>query len=199
MTVTSDKSRANSPRDRSAGTAEAQGESAFERVFLEHYPRIYGVLFGLLGDRAEAEDLTLETFWRLHRQPPRRAQNIGGWLYRVATNLGLNAIRAWKRRRRYEEEAGRWEGAQTSGADPEEQVASRETQRRVRHILGRLNPRQAKLLLLRQSGLSYREIAEAVGISPGSVGTLLARAEKEFERLYQEVWGLQTEERANAP
>ena len=199
MTVTSDKLRAKRPFDSPAGTTEGQAEAAFERVFLEQYPRVYGVLFRLVGDRAEAEDLALETFWRLHRQPPRNSQNIGGWLYRVAINLGLNSIRAGRRRQQYEKEAGRWENQQKSGACPEEVVAGREARRQVREILWRLPPRQTQLLLLRHSGLSYREIAEAVGVAPGSVGTLLARAEKEFARLYQQVWAHQEGERANAP
>lgn len=199
MTVTSDKLRAKRPLDSPARTAEAQAEAAFERVFLEHYSRVYGVLFRLVGDRAEAEDLALETFWRLHRQPPRNSQNIGGWLYRVATNLGLNSIRAGRRRQQHEQDAGRWESQQKPGADPEEVAAAREARRQVREILRRLPPRQTQLLVLRHSGLSYREIAEAVGVAPGSVGTLLARAEKEFARLYQQVWGLQEGDRPNAP
>ena len=63
-------------------------ESAFEAAFAEHYARVYGVLFRLLGDRAEAEDLTVETFWRLWERAPRRTDNLAGWLYRVAMRLG---------------------------------------------------------------------------------------------------------------
>jgi RNA polymerase sigma-70 factor (ECF subfamily) len=50
-----------------------------------------------------------------------------------------------------------------------------------------MKPRSAMLLLLRQSGLSYREIASALEIAPGSVGTLLARAEKEFRKKYRQI------------
>jgi RNA polymerase sigma-70 factor (ECF subfamily) len=49
-----------------------------------------------------------------------------------------------------------------------------------------MRPREAQLLILRHSGLAYKEIAAALGVAPGSIGTLLARAEKEFERLYSE-------------
>jgi RNA polymerase sigma-70 factor, ECF subfamily len=185
VTVTSDKLRAKGPLDRQAAPAQAQSEAEFEQLFEENYPRIYAVLLRLLGDRAEAEDLTLETFWRLYRRPPRRQRNLGGWLYRVATNLGLNALRAWKRRQQYEQEAGRWEQAQPEPG-PEEATAAREERRRVRQVLRRINPRQAQLLVLRHSGLSYQEVAEAVGVAPASVGTLLARAEQEFERAYRQ-------------
>jgi len=59
----------------------------------------------------------------------------------------------------------------------------------VRTILSGLKARDAQMLLLRSSGLSYREVAEALGIPPGSVGTMLARAEAEFERKFRARYG----------
>ncbi len=50
----------------------------------------------------------------------------------------------------------------------------------MRQILDGLPPRQSEILLLRYAGLSYREVAEAIGVAPSSVGTLLARAEAAF-------------------
>ncbi len=185
MTVTPDNLRAKSTFDRPAQPEERRVDAAFERLFEEHYGRVYAVMFRLLGDRAEAEDLTLEAFWRLYRQPPRTAHNVGGWLYRVATRLGLNAVRALQRRRRYEQEAGRLETPGSASPNPEEVAVAGEQQARVRRALGQLSERQAQLLVLRHSGLSYREVAEAVGVAPGSVGTLLARAEREFEKVYR--------------
>ena len=92
------------PTDTTARASTAE----FEAVFLEHWQPICRVLVRLVGDPAEAEDLALETFWQLYRRPPSNdhAQNVGGWLYRVATNLGLNALRARKRRTRHEVQAG---------------------------------------------------------------------------------------------
>jgi RNA polymerase sigma-70 factor (ECF subfamily) len=159
--------------------------AAFEAVFYQYYTRVYAVLFRLVGDPAEAEDLALETFWKLWQQPPTRAENLGGWLYRVATRLGYNALRAAKRRGRYEEAAGEALGP-NGGADPAGEAERALERARVRAILGRMPERDARLLILRHSGLSYREIATALGVSPNSVGTLLARAEAEFERLYSE-------------
>ena len=52
-----------------------------------------------------------------------------------------------------------------------------------------MKPRDAQLLLLRSSDLAYREIARALGVQAGSVGTLLARAEREFERRYRTRYG----------
>src|SRR5947208_11219610 len=81
-------------------------ETEFDAAFTEHYARVYGVLFRLLGDRAQAEDLTVDTFWRLWERAPQRRDNLGGWLYRVAMRLGYNALRAAHRRERYELQAG---------------------------------------------------------------------------------------------
>ena len=162
----------------------ADHERAFEAAFLEHYARVYGVLFRLVGDRAEAEDLTVETFWRLWQRAPRRADNLGGWLYRVAMRLGYNALRAGRRRERYELEAGREALTNNAPPDPAEAAERADERAAVRVVLDQMKPRDARLLLLRHSGLSYAEIAAALGLAPGSVGTLLARAEEEFELRY---------------
>jgi len=158
----------------------------FEAVFQQHWPRLVALLFRLTGDRDEAEDLALEVFWRLHRKPSVReaSEDPGGWLYRVATRLGYNALRNRKRRDRYEQEAAVQIANTSAQPAPETQVEQRQERERVRKILARMRPRSAQLLILRHSGLSYAEMAAALSIAPVSVGTLLARAEKEFERLY---------------
>jgi RNA polymerase sigma-70 factor (ECF subfamily) len=159
-------------------------EAEFEAAFSEHYNRVYGVLFRLLGNRAEAEDLTVEAFWRLWERAPRNRENLGGWLYRVAMRLGYNALRAARRRERYELQAG-VEALETNGSpDPSHSLEQQQERARVREVLSRMNDRNAQLLVLRHSGFSYREIAGILGIAPGSVGTLLARAEAEFQQGY---------------
>src|SRR5689334_9182101 len=81
----------------------------FEALFLEHWASVQRVLLRLVGDPAEAEDLALETFLQLYRRYPAPGAdfNLAGWLYRVATNLGLRSIRSFKRRERYELAAGK--------------------------------------------------------------------------------------------
>jgi RNA polymerase sigma-70 factor (ECF subfamily) len=159
-------------------------EAAFEAAFSEHYQRVYGVLFRLVGDRAEAEDLTVETFWRLWQRAPRQADNLAGWLYRVALRLGYNALRAGRRRLKYEIDGGLRALEASPPPDPAEAVESAEERARVRAALRRLPPREAQLLLLRHAGLSYKEVAAALGLAPGSIGSLLSRAEAAFEREY---------------
>jgi RNA polymerase sigma-70 factor (ECF subfamily) len=167
------------------GTAQNEVSPAkIDSLFQQHWTRLCLVLFRLVGDQAEAEDLALDAFWRLYRRPPGSDHNLAGWLYRVGVNLGYNALRARQRRQHYEMEAARQEIQRQEPTDPELLVERAQERERVRLVLARMKPRSAQLLILRHSGLSYAEIATALEISPGSVGTLLARAEREFEERY---------------
>ena len=165
-------------------SSEHWEEAEFRAVFLEHYSRILAILIRLLGDRAFAEETANDAFWRLYRQPALQADgNIGGWLYRTATNLGIDALRASVRRRHYEEAAGgAREGAETRS--PLEDLLREEKCNRVRVVLSFIKPAQAQLLILRSSGLSYKELADALNVKITSIGTLLNRAEEEFRKRY---------------
>jgi RNA polymerase sigma-70 factor, ECF subfamily len=158
--------------------------AAFETLFNANYAGVFGVLYRLLGDSDQAQDLAQETFWRLWRRPPHEAGSLGGWLYRVALRLGYNALRASRRRQNYEMAAGVDALQRTAPPNPSAMVELRETRLRVRQVLAEMTPRSAQLLVLRYSGMSYREVADAMGLSPTSIGTLLRRAEEEFECLY---------------
>jgi RNA polymerase sigma-70 factor (ECF subfamily) len=164
------------------------GSADFDALFLDHWERLCRLLFHILGDWDEAQDLALETFERLYRRPPQDSANLSAWLYRVATNLGFNALRARKRRLQYETEAGATAEALAregeAGMDPSAAAEQRLERQRVRRVLSAMKPRSAELLILRHSGLSYAEVAAALEIAPASVGTLLARATAEFEKLY---------------
>jgi RNA polymerase sigma-70 factor (ECF subfamily) len=161
--------------------------SRFEALFMQHWAQVYRLLIRLVGDPAEAEDLALETFLRLYQRYPLQGNesNPGGWLHRVATNLGLHSIRGWKRRERYEMEAGRYALEDTPEDRPAEILMQGEERRLVRLALAQMNERQSQLLILRYSGLSYKEIAEALDLAPTSIGPLLLRAEREFEKRYR--------------
>lgn len=163
------------------------GSPEFEALFLEHWMSVYRILRRLVGDPAEAEDLALEAFLRLYRRNQKQPtiENAGGWLYRVATRLGLNSIRDWKRREQYELTAGRYALEERAQPSPAEILAQEEERRQVRLVLARMNERQSQLLLLRHSGFSYKEIASALNLAPGSIGPLLVRAEREFEKRYR--------------
>ena len=107
----------------------------------------------------------------------------------MATNAGLDALRMNTRRRQHEDAAASDSVRLASQPNALDQLLAEERAARVRGVLGSLKPRDAQLLLLRSSGLAYRELAETLGIETGSVGTLLARAEAEFERRYRARYG----------
>src|SRR5262245_29106618 len=173
------------PDDTDAALLERllSGDStAFEELFLRHYTVVYRVLYGVVGNTQEAEDLAQETLMALYRQPPRLdgSGSLGGWLYRVAVNRAYNALRSKQRLQRRLE---RVEPQQQS--DPQDEYIRREERERVRAALAQLPERAAKLLLLRYAGLAYAEIAAALLVAPGSVGTLLVRAERAFIQTYE--------------
>ena len=161
----------------------------FEDIFNGQWDRVCGVLYSIVGEQAEAEDLALETFWRLYNRPPKydSPEKLVGWLYRVATNLGFNAIRARKRRTRYEEEAGHMEMEYQASTDPAIEAERSAEIHQVRKILAQMKPRNAKLLILRNSGFSYAELAATLRLASGSIGTLLVRAEADFEKRYRQL------------
>jgi len=171
-----------------------QGDTAsFEAVFHQHYDRVYGLLFRLVGNRVEAEDLTQEVFLKLYNHAYRkglfsrgREHNIGAWLYRVATNTGYNAIRG--RQRLWQRNTALVPDPQGSPA-AEKEVEQRDMVTAVRRTLTRLPPRQVQLLLMRQMDFSYADCAAAIDVAPGSVGTLLARAARAFRKAYEEEFG----------
>ncbi len=159
-------------------------ETAFEALFVRHYPQVYRVVYNLVQQPHEAEDLVQETFLAFYRSPPHLAggdDDVAAWLCRVALNRGYNALRRERRAHQRIEQVGHAAAASgTDTGDPQATALRRETRAQVRAVLARLPERQSKLLLLRYAGLSYADIAATLRIAPGSVGTLLARAERAF-------------------
>lgn len=158
--------------------------ASFEALFYRHYDRVYGLLFRLIGNRVEAEDVTQEVFLKLYRQPLRgkKEHNVSAWLYRVATNMGYNHLRG--RQRRWRRNRVLLPDRSDDISDPAEQASREESIENVRRALARLPERQIQLLLLRQMGLSYADLASACDIAPGSVGKSLSRAADAFRRSY---------------
>ena len=167
-----------------APPAEALAGPELEAAFFEYYPRVVAVLDRLLGDRASAEEIAVDTFLKLaaQREPMDQIRNLGGWLYRTATRLGIDWIRAAGRRRRYERLAA---CESRPSETPLDHMLRAERVRSVRAALAKLRPFEAQILVLRSQGLSYAELAQALEIKPTSVGTYLARAQAAFEKAYR--------------
>jgi RNA polymerase sigma-70 factor (ECF subfamily) len=152
----------------------------FDSIFHAHYDRIARVIARLVRDPARAEELAVEVFWKFWRTPQAQGERAGGWLYRTAVRMGLNELRAGERRARYEQMSDLARGLPT----PEEARAAEEEREHVQDVLAALEPRQAELLLLRGSGLTYEEVAGALDLNPASVGTLVSRAQEAFRKEY---------------
>ena len=161
---------------------------AFERLFLRHYAAVYRAVFHLFGSREEAEDAAQETFLALLHQPPRTGAQLAGWLCRVALNRGYNALRSQRRAEARAAVVGA-APALVDPLDPAGELLRAEERAAVRATLAELPERQGQLLLLRYAGLSYAEVAAALDVAPGSVGTLLARAEAAFLAAYRRRFG----------
>jgi RNA polymerase sigma-70 factor (ECF subfamily) len=155
-------------------------DEAFEALFTAEYARVVGIANRVLGDSQEAEDVAQQVFIDFHRLHSASAEYAPAWLHRAAAHAALNQLRGARRRRRRELAQVNEQSDRT--VDPEAQVELDEDRRRLRQALGRLAPKPAAVLVLRASGLSYAEVAQALGVGIGQVGTLLRRAESALRK-----------------
>lgn len=168
-----------------AGARAGDLAAIFEEAFHAHYDRVARTIARIVRDPARAEELAVEVFWKLWRKPEPLGGEVGGWLYRTAVRAGLYDLRREARRARYHRLLPFLGGPST----PEEAHAAAEERAHVRAVLGGMNSRQAELLLLRGSGMSYQDVAAALGLNPASVGTLLSRAQQAFRKEYLKHYG----------
>ena len=149
-----------------------------EEVFRREYPYLVAVARRVLGSPAQAEDVAQEAFigFMGSSVPADRAR---GWLASAAAHTALNQIRSDRRRERRESLAV---PAEERSPDTADVVATEADRARVRAALAGLPRKQAVVLVLRHSGMSYVEIATAVGLSASSVGTTLRRAEARMRK-----------------
>ena len=150
-------------------------DEAFEALFTAEYARVVGIANRVLADPHEAEDVAQDVFIDFHRLHSAAAQYAPAWLHRAAAHASLNRLRGARRRLKREVAQAAEEGDRT--LDPQKQLEVNEDRRQVRQALGRLAPKPAAALAMRASGLSYAEVAQALGVGIGQVGTLLRRAE----------------------
>ncbi|MEE6310852.1 sigma-70 family RNA polymerase sigma factor [Plantactinospora veratri] len=149
-----------------------------EQVFRATYPRVVAVAARVLGSRDQAEDVAQEVFLTFGRSTVPAGEAVG-WLCVAAAHTALNHLRTGRRRASREEAVGVGDAA---GPDVADMVVTLDERRRVRQALARLPRRQAVALVLRHSGLSYAEVAAALDISAGSVGTVVRRAESALRK-----------------
>jgi RNA polymerase sigma-70 factor (ECF subfamily) len=146
----------------------------------------YTISFGLSGH--DGEEIVQETFLALfqHLRQERCRRNLRGWLFRVAHNLALKRLSSNDRRRdRSSLSAEGSENHIDGAANPEEQAAANQRQVRLLAVLQSLPEQDQNCLRLRAEGLRYREIAEVLGISLGSISASLARSLVRLGRAYE--------------
>jgi len=160
-------------------------DDRFVELFDTHYQRLVRYVDRLSGDPDLAADVAQDAFVRLYRRGA-VPDTPGGWLVSVAMNLFRN-VKSTKNRRLRLLTPVRGEGVLADPApSPHEAVEASETQRHVRLAIDRLSDRDRRMLLLRAEGYSYRDIAKALDITEASIGTLLARAKREFRERYED-------------
>ena len=152
-------------------------EQSFQTFFRQTAAPLRAYVVRVIGNAATADDIVQEAFLRLLRSPPaaRDPQELRAFLFRIASNL-MNDY--WRQRRR-ERVAG-------DERRPEPSVAARNIPLRVdmARTFQRLRPQQRQLLWLAYvEGAEHREIAEALGLRPGSIRVLLYRARRRLAQL----------------
>ncbi|HTZ09564.1 MAG TPA: RNA polymerase sigma factor [Acidimicrobiales bacterium] len=159
---------------------------SFEAFFRAHHRDVVRLAHHLTGDFHRAQDVAQEVFVAAHRRFADHPEGAGGWVRVATVHTALNQLRGDRRRHRRHLRVG----ATAHAPSAEEAVVEREERASLGAALAKLPRRSATALLLRHSGLSYAEVAEAVGVSVGSVGTILRRAEaalsKELRRATQQ-------------
>jgi RNA polymerase sigma-70 factor, ECF subfamily len=153
----------------------------FDGLFQRLYPSLFRYLHRLTGDADAAEDVAQESFVRLLRQNLTEDE-VRPWLFTVAMNLVRDRARKTDRRQRLLTGAPQ---LVKPGPLPDEDLERSERIAAVRSVLETLPERDRQLLLMREEGFKYEEIAQVVGVAPASVGTLIARALRRFVDAYR--------------
>jgi RNA polymerase sigma-70 factor (ECF subfamily) len=164
--------------------ARAGSFSAFEEIVKRHQRRVYAVARRIVRRHDLADDVAQEAFIRAHRALGDfdLARPFGPWIGRIAANLAINRVRSPEHREEPLDDRPR--AAPAAGADPLAGLLEAEAQAVLERALGELPPEQRAVFVLRVSEeLSYREIAEALDISIGTVMSRLWRAREKLRGL----------------
>jgi RNA polymerase sigma-70 factor (ECF subfamily) len=155
----------------------ARDQAAFNRLIARHLSAIHGYLLRLTHSRADADELTQETFLRVwSRADTYRPGTVQftTWLHRIAHNLCMDELR-----RVHPESLDEPDQQVSEFADPEQAAADREIAARLDRALGALPPTQrAALLLTEVQGLSNQQVADIMNLGVRAVESLLARARR---------------------
>jgi len=158
---------------------------AFDRLVRLHFPRVYALLFRLVGNHEDAEDLAQEAFIKAQASLRffRGDSAFSTWLFRIAVHLSRDHFRSARRRDRALPLPGETGEPTARGEGPADAVAQRELMSGMSQCVERLPHRQRIALVLRTSeGLDYEEISEVLGITPQTARLNVMKARRRLER-----------------
>jgi len=174
-----------------SGVIGAEGDALSEpwaTIYREVWDDLVRFLDRKVWDPERARDLAQETFVRALKAQP-MPDDPRAWLFTVAGNLARDEARTAIRRRQKLKLIRVDAEDSESVAGVDEELEARERRTKVRQALESLSERDREALLLCDAGLSYTEIAEATGLSPGAVGTTLSRARRKLAAAYNAAAG----------
>ncbi|HZS86817.1 MAG TPA: RNA polymerase sigma factor [Chloroflexota bacterium] len=159
---------------------------SFDDIFARYQSAIYGYILNMVGNVEQAQDLTQDTFIKAYKALPGTQDLVlPAWLYRIATNTALDALRHRRRLTWLPFGPGEDEAIPDSEPDLPTSLAEGES---MRLALARLTPPQRACLLMRaRDGLSIDEIAQAMSMSKGNVKITLYRAKERFRAVYDDL------------
>jgi len=171
---------------------EAVSPLSFDEAFTLHHRAVFRTARAVVRDSALAEDVTQEVFLRLYRNLDSTPGEdlLRAWLLRVTLNVARNTIRGNTRsmvrdNEYHKESVGTGFFVDAPEEDYERKIAIEE----ARRALDKIKEPMRSCLLLKQQGLSYKEIATTLSIKETNVGSLVARGRKEFARVYGKIGG----------
>ncbi len=170
-----------------AARARAGEQAAFEEIFDRFQTPVVNYLYRVVGDWELAADLTQDTFLKAYQALPRTDDTLqlSPWLYRIATNTALDALRR-RKRITWVPFLADFEPI-APGSDPAHTVPNDDLVRRALQAVP--TDQRIPLVLHLHQGLSYKEIAELLGIAPNLVAVRVFRARERFIKVYKNLTG----------
>lgn len=163
--------------------------SKFEVLVGNYQQRIYATVFGMLGNRHDAEDVTQETFLTAFRKLDQfeRRSSFYTWLHRIAFNAAIDLQRRKKRTTRHVGGAEMIDSSESTDQrieSPASIAMAKETVSQVQMALARLDAERRNIIVLRDlQGIDYAEIASILDIPVGTVRSRLHRARIELREI----------------
>ena len=171
-----------------SATAAATKTIEFDEAFQAHHRTVFRAARSVVHDCGLAEDVTQEVFIRLykHIDSIKDVEMLRPWLIRVALNVAKNTLRGNIRANTRDENYVK-ETVETSVYSVESDYEQQAEISEINRALGKIKEPLRSCLVLKQQGLSYREIAESLSLNEASIGTFVARARQEFMRFYGKI------------